>query len=516
MFRIIKDKLLGKKRHRDNELKEDISLSKSIKKNIQIFKNIFSEDETIRYREFTTKGEIPLKVAIIFVDGMANSEIINENILKPLMSSSISKGINIKAIEKISNNIVDAGDVKRETDIYEVVGEILYGSTAIIIDGEKEILLIDTKKWETRAVSQPVSENVVRGPREGFNESIITNLSLIRRKIRNPDLKFNFKEIGVRTKTKICVCYISGVANKKIVNEVHKRLDNIEIDGILESGYIEELIKDSPLSPFATIGHTERPDIVSAKLLEGRVAIVVDGTPFVLTLPYLFIEYFQMNEDYYDNFIFASFDRLLTLVGFFIATSLPSVYTALVTYHQEMIPTPLLLSISALREGLPFPTIVEALVMLLAFEILRVGGIRLPTPLGSSISFVGALIIGQAAVQARIISAPMVIVVALTGITNFLMPKMVGPLIIVRTAFLILSSFLGLYGYIFGVIGLFIHLMSMRSFGIPYTLNLGSIRPQEVKDTSIRAPWWLMYYRPRLIGGKNPVRKKNSQLPEER
>lgn len=517
MFKIIKDKMLGKKKRKSGVTVGDWQLTESLEDNIKMFKNIFNKDDMIKFREFETKDSLPLKFCLIFVDGMINKAIINENIILPIVDFPIKDiDSDSEIIDILRNKIIVTSGAKKQKDVNELIGSCLYGNTILLVDGAREALLIDTKGWSTRAIKEPTGETIVRGPKEGFNESVMINLTLIRRKIRSTDLKFKFREIGVRTKTKVCVCYIEGVANDKIVKEVDKRLNDIDIDGILDSGYIEELIKDSPLSPFTTVGNTERPDVVAGNLLEGRIALVVDGTPHVLTVPHLFIEYFQANDDYYNNFIYATLNRLVRGFGFFLSTSVPAIYVALTTFHQEMIPTPLLLSISAAREGVPFPTIVEALFMLLAFEILRESGIRLPKPIGSTISFVGALILGQAAVDAKFVSAPIVIITALTGISNFLIPKMIGALIVVRLTFILLSAFLGLYGYIFGVIGLFIHLMAMRSFGIPYMLDIGALNMQDIKDTTIRAPWWIMHLRPKLIGDSNIVRQKDPKLQEKR
>ncbi|MTI46348.1 spore germination protein [Sporosalibacterium faouarense] len=513
MFRIIKDKILGKQPVKH----EKYSLSKSLDKNIQLFQSILNNDDTIIYREFESKSKDSVKFCIIFDKNLAKMTTIDDYVIKAIRQKEFSTDVPPKKrIDLLLKKIIITCDNRRTSDLDEIFGFLFYGNTILLIDGVDEAILICTKEWHQRSITEPEAERVIRGPKEGFIESIEVNYTLIRRKIRNPDLKFRFKEVGNRTKTRVCICYIEGLASEKIVKELNKRIEGIDIDGILESGYIEELIKDSPLSPFKTIGNTERPDVVAAKLLEGRVALLVDGTPHVLTLPYIFIEYFQFNEDYYTNFYYSTINRWLKYLGFFISTSVPALYIALTTFHQEMIPTPLLLSISASREGVPFPTIVEALFMLIAFEILREGGVRLPSPVGSAISFVGAVILGQAAVEARFVSAPIVIVIALTGISNFLIPKMLGSLIIMRTIFLFLSAFLGLYGYIFGVIGLFIHLLSMRSFGIPYMLNFTSITDEDVKDTAIRAPWWLMHFRPKLIGKKDSERQSDYTVTRRR
>lgn len=490
----------------------ELKLSKSLEQNIQMFKNIFANDDTIRYRNIENKNQNKLKCCLIYADGMISQELVNEDIIEPIINADINYVVSFdKLLDILLKKEIISNEIKKTSNIDELIGSVLYGDTIVLFDGIAEALLIDTKGWQTRTINEPSSERIVKGPREGFVESIVINISLIRRKIRNPNLKFRTRQLGKQTKTDVCYCYIEGVANEKILKELERRLDKIDIDGILASNYIDEMIRDAPYSPFDTVGYTERPDIVAAKLLEGRFAILVDGTPSVSTLPFIFMEYFQSNEDYYNNYFFSSFNRLLRYMSFFFTTSILAIYVALVTFHQEMLPTPLILSITSAREGVPFPTIVEAFMMVIVFDILREAGVRLPEPIGATVSIVGALILGQAAVQARFVSAPIVIIVALTGISAFLVYPLKGAVIITRLVFLLLSGFLGLYGYIFGVIGLFIHLMSIRSFGIPYMINLGSINKQDLKDTAIRAPWWYMYYRPKLMADRNPVRKADAE-----
>jgi spore germination protein KA len=516
MLKTLKDIFFSKK-EKKNANSEDQKLTKSLEKNINIFKEIFADDDTVIYRSFENRHYNQLKCCIIFIDGMVNDDFINQSILKQLINSSIKEEISSsKLIDFLYQKILTSNDIKKVKGINEAVGSIIYGDTVLLVDGFSEVLIIDTKGWAIRPVSDSETEPLVRGPRESFTEAIITNLSLIRRKIKIPNLKFKFQEIGTKTKTLTCICYIEGIVNEKILKELQNRLDKIQIDGILESGYIEELIKDSPYSLFTTVGNTDRPDVVASKLLEGRIAVIVDGTPVVLTLPFLYMEYYQANEDYYDNFIFASFNRLLRWGGFFLSTSTPAVYVALTTFHQEMMPTPLALSISASRQGVPLPTVVEALVMLTVFAILREAGIRLPKPIGQAISIVGAIVLGESAVSAKLVSAPIVVIIALTGISGFLTPKIIGPSVILRYLFLFPSAFLGLYGYIFSVIALTIHLVSMRSFGVPFMSNIGSISDKDLRDMGIRAPWWHMKYRPKLIGSKDPIRQNNLKQKEGR
>lgn len=487
----------------------NIKLVSSLNENINIIKNIFINDTTIVYRELSIGKPVSTKCMLIYIDGMANSQIINENIIKPILLSDISYVNNSKIMDILMEKVLLTGDNKKCSSIDDIIDDIIYGKTMLFIDGFTEVICISTIGWEKRSISEPQSETLVRGPREGFTESMSLNISLIRRRLINPNLKFKFMKIGNQTKTLICVCYIEDIAKEPILEELMKRLNNIDIDSILDSGYIEEMIKDAPYSPFITIINTERPDVVAGRLLEGRFAVICDGSPIVLTLPSIFLEVFQSNEDYYDNFLYSSFVRSLRWLCFFLGTSVPAIYVALVTFHQEVIPTPLLLSIYSARKGVPFPSFVEAMGMMIVFEILKEAGLRMPKYIGQAISIVGALVLGDAAVNARLVSAPIIIITALTGISSIMLPQVLG-IVEIRIIFLILSSFLGLYGYIFGVMGLVLHMMSIRSFGIPYMINIPSFSAQDVKDTVIRAPWWNMYLRPKLFT-KNTKRIKKDE-----
>lgn len=485
----------------------NIKLVSSLNENINIIKNIFTNDTTIVYRELSVGNPDKTKCILIYIDGMANTQLINENIIKPILLNDICDINHSEIIEVLMKEVLLTGNNKKSDLVDDIISGIIYGKSILFIDGFADVIIIDTIGWQTREISEPQAETIVRGPREGFTESMSLNLTLIRRRLINPNLKFIFLKMGKQTKTQICVCYIDGIAEEAILKELMARLNSIDIDGILDSGYIEEIIKDAPYSPFRTIINTERPDVVASKLLEGRFAVICDGSPIVLTLPTLFVEVFQSNEDYYDNFLYSSFIRILRWLCFFISTSTSAIYVALVTFHQELIPTPLLISIYSARKGTPFPSIVEAMGMMIIFEILKEAGLRMPKQVGGAISIVGALVLGDAAVNARLVSAPILIITAITGIASTMLPQVLG-LIEIRIFFLLLSSFLGLYGYIFGVMGLVLHMMSIRSFGIPYMLNVPSFSTQDIKDTAIRAPWWNMYLRPKMISKNNKRMKK--------
>lgn len=469
-------------------------------------KEIFNNDDTLIVRLLENQHDNSIKCCIIFIEGMVNNNIINENIIIPIVESNMLKKSS-NTIKDLQYKIIASNNIEKTQDIGQLTQSVINGDTILFLEGFKEALIIGSKGWQTRAISEPPSEKVLKGPREGFTESILENLSMIRRKIKTPNLKFKFITVDEKTNNKVCICYIEGIANELIIDELYKRLENFNMDGILSINYIQEFIKDHPLSPFKTTGNTERPDVVAAKLLEGRIALILDGTPVVMTMPYIFVEYFQSNEDYYINFYFGSIGRLLRILGFLITTSIPAIYLALVIYHQEIIPTPLILSISAARQDLPFPTVLELIGLLIVFEILREAGTRMPKYIGQALSIVGALVLGEAAVQARFVSAPVVIIVALSGITGLMIPSLTSVSIISRLGLLLLSSALGLYGYTFGILALLVHMFSIRSFGVPFMANVTSLDLQELKDTAIRVPWWYMEYRPRLIATKDPRRK---------
>lgn len=482
-----------------------LNLSSQLASNLTQLRDFFLKDELIKFRTLNNK-DTKIRCGLIFADGLSNNVIINQSIIKPLVDSTNENSLKSSELcSYIQNTIILCDEIQKTTDINLIIDSIISGNTALFIDGVFEVLILNTRATPARAITPPPSENVVRGPREGFTENILTNINLIRKKILDSNLKTEFTEIGRRTKTKVCVVYIQDIASDEIVNEVKSRLDAIDIDGILDSGYLEDFIRDHSLSPFKTIGSTERPDVAAGKLLEGRIIVICDGTPFVLTLPYLFIESFQANEDYYNNYFFSSFNRILRLFCFIITTSTPALYISLVAYHQEMIPTSLFMSIASAREGVPFPSIIECILMLLTFEILREAGVRLPQQIGQAISIVGALVLGEAAVTARFISAPIVIVVALTGISGFAIPAMIESTIFLRFILLISAFVLGLYGYIFAIIAIFTYLMSMKTFGVYYMEYADMINKENIKDTAVRVPHWLMNYRPRFIL-KNKVR----------
>lgn len=486
-------------------------LSTSLKTNLHWFKqDLFANDDTIVYRHFKTSEPWPRECVLIYASNMVKHEFLSDYIVKPMMEDCLPKHLRGEAIAAYLSKQVIHSDGVYLSNRYDQLGEkVLGGSGVVLVEGCSVGIVVEAQGYETRPVEEPPSENVVRGPRQGFAEDLGVNISLVRRRIINLQFKVKFMTVGEQTKTKVALLYVDGIASQALLDEVEDRIGQIEIDGVLDSGYIQEFIQDSPFVPLPTIGQTERPDIVAARLLEGRVAVLVDGSPFALTMPYLFVEAFQANEDYYNHWIGATFHRIIRYIGFLLTTSTPAVYLALVSYHPELIPTNLVISIAAARKGVPFPAIVEVVAMGLVFEILREGGIRLPKQVGQAISIIGAIVLGDAAVSARLVSAPMIIMVGITAVAGFVVPGIYEGAVLTRLLFVVLASLLGLYGYVLGVIAFVLLLASMESFGVPYLSTMTTFTPQDIKDTVVRVPWWKMALRPRYMATKDRKRLKS-------
>lgn len=398
--------------------------------------------------------------------------------------------------------------------------QLLSGNTILLPDGSDEFFSVPTGSDVGRSIEEPTSQTIIRGPKEGFSEKVNSNILLIRKRIKNPSLRLDTLHIGSITKTAVHLMYINKIAKAEIVSEVKSRLNKIEIDGILESGYIEEMIKDDRYSIFPTMLSSEKPDSVAAALLEGKVAILVDGSPFVLTVPAIMFDFLQVSEDYYHHFIVASLIRLVRYTAFFLTLVVPSVYVALSTFHQEVIPTQLLISLAAQREGVPFPALAEAFIMESTFEILREAGIRMPRAIGPAISIVGALVIGQAAVEAGIISAAMVIVVAITAISSFAIPnyEMSNAVRVLRFVLMFFAGALGLYGVFMCMIILVLHLCKIKSLTVPYLYPVAPAIKSGNKDSIFRFPLWDMNSRPDGISNTNSPKAINKETvnPKEK
>lgn len=486
-------------------------LNLALRDNIDQLKKNFGHSTDLVVRELTFGSDQSIRMAVVYIECMAD-RIAVYHLLESLSEQAEQMGNEHSAKDLISRLRITVGNIQYQTDFEAVQESILSGDTVILIDQVNNGIAVETKGFKQRSVSEPVTQTVVRGSQEGFTETLQTNVSLIRRRIKDPNLWLETNPIGKISKTSVAMMYINGLVKEETLQEVRKRLGQINIDAILESNYVEEFIQDKTMTVFPTINNTERPDTAAAALLEGRIAILIDGTPFVLLVPAVFTQFLQSAEDYYHRSDLGLI-RALRFVAFFISLYGPALYIAITTFHQEMIPTALLISLAAQREGIPFPAFIEALIMEVTFEFLREASIRMPRAIGTAISIVGALVLGQSAVEAGLVSPAMVIVVSITAIAGFIFPSFdIGiSARILRFIFMGLAASFGFYGMFLGGIILILHLCHLQSFGVPYMTPFAPFRLSDQKDNIIRVPWWKMYTRPELLVNQNKHRQDQSQ-----
>lgn len=490
----------------DEDNKITIPLSKKLDENIKNLEILFQDCGDFVRRKFPVGVNKEINVFIAYIDLMIDRRIIEESLLEQLIVQIRSvppqmDRIKTSIYEFIRDGGLATADIKEVESLDEAVLAILSGDTILIIDGYAKVIVISTKGWPNRGIQELDSEVVIRGSKEGFTEALRMNTVLIRRRIRDTKLKVKQLQIGTRSRTDIAIMYLDDIVRKDILEDLEKRLDSFKIDSILDSSYIEELIQQDWMSPFPQIQATQRPDKAASAILEGRIAIVVDNSPFVLLIPSTINNFFQSSEDYYDRWTIMSFTRLIRFIAAFFSVGIPGFYIALTDYHPSMIPTPLTMAIAASREQVPFPTVVEVVLMELSFELLREAGTRLPGPIGSTIGIVGGIIIGQAAVEAKIVSPVVVIIVAVTAISSFAIPdnSLTVGFRIVKYLIIATSAILGLYGFLLGILIVLIHLVSLKSFNIPYLypyVSAGITGYNDLKDSIFRLPLFMMYKRP--------------------
>ena len=495
----------------DPQKPEDLPILRDPQENISRLRGELGNSTDISVREFKVSNH---KGTLVYVDGLADSKGISDFLLESLMETEMIPE-HMDYFQFMIDKVVALGSIQTITNWNQVYDNLLSGNTVIFLDGYNKAISGETKGWEKRAITEPSTQLSIRGPKDSFTETLRTNTALIRRRIKSPNLWLETMKIGTVSQSDVGIMYLKGVANEKIVAEVKERLKRINMDSILGSGYIEQLIEDQSWTTFPTTFYSERPDVITSHILEGRIAIIVDGTPFVVTAPALFIQFFQAADDYYSRFDISTGIRLLRILAFLIALMGPALYIAATTFHQEMIPTTMAIAIAAQRESVPFPAFVEALIMEVTFEILREAGLRLPRAVGQAVSIVGALVIGQAAVQAGFVSPVMVIVVSITAIANFSTPvfAMAVAARLIRFVLMGLATVLGFYGMMLGLMFMTIHLCSLRSFGVPYMIPIAPFNINEQQDIFVRFPIWAMKNRPSFISKGNVVRTGENQKP---
>jgi len=467
-------------------------VSPVLEENIAYIQQIFGQDKTLKIHRFQPITVSEIRCCIFFIDGMVDSIRINESIIQPVNTLEVSPSEDVDRADFLRQQVLQVNETQLENRFQNLLKALLYGDTILFVAGSTNGLILGSKGFAKRGIEEPSGETYLKGPREGFVEPLLHNLAMIRRKLRTTNLKLEYFTLGENTGTDCCLCYIDHLVDRSALVSVRKRLAQIVIDGIIDSNYVAELVKDNRMSPFRTTGSTERPDVVAAKLLEGRIAILIDGSPVAITIPHIFLENFQAGEDYYVDVFFAGINRILRILGFLAAITVLPCYLALVAFHQSYMPLPLILSIAKARQGVPFPILLEALLLSLAFDILREAGARTPSSIGQSLSVVGGLVIGQAAVEARLVSVPVLIIVAVSSICSLITPKLKAATLLWRTVLMFLGVYFGFYGFLLGLICIMILLAEQKSFGVSYLSSLPLSQQGSAEDSVIRSAFWKM------------------------
>lgn len=443
------------------------------------------------------------KILIMFFAEITDNQMLNDSVIFPITSWVKPKEKSV--VKEVKDNVLSNIEVNEVDTVREAIDKLLMGHTLILVDKAEKFLTCDCEKIVVRSIAEPPTSLVIKGPREGFNESLKYNLSLIRKRVHGDDLVMQTLQIGEMTKTQVCVVYFNSIADKKIVKSIIKKLKAIKIDGVVDSHYLLSYLQKNPHSLFKQIGDTEKPDVLVAKMLEGRIGIIVDGTPIALTLPFVLIEDLQNSDDYYGQPIRATFLRILRLIGVIIAVLLPGVYIALEIYHYKILPTEFLVTIMNTTQGIPFSPFVEIVFVVLLFEILYEANLRMPQYLGMATSIVGALILGETAVNAGLVSPPTVLIVALSGITFYIVPSQAAQFSILRLVACVVGAIMGLYGILLFCIFILSYLSSFDSYDSAYLAPIAPYIKADQKDFLLRKPIKELVKRPRSIANN----KKN-------
>lgn len=483
-----------------NILKQDLS-------------NAFFSTTDLRIREINLLNSNK-KMLICYLKNLVDKELLYDYLLKPL--TEIGSRITPVDVTIASlHNILPGYELLETNNLNNAVNYILLGNALIFMQGEANALASELYAQKGRSIEQPETEITFRGSKEGFVESLNTNIFLLRKLIHSRNLVFEVVKVGKQSDTEICICYMNNIVNDEILKKVKNKINSISYGSMVNSGVLESFLSEKKYSLFPTVGNSEKPDKVASKILEGRVAIIINGSPVVLTVPYLFIEAIQTSDDYTENFFYYTIIRFLRLLALFISMFLPALFVAILSFNQSIIPFNLLITISSSREGIPFPPFLECLLMLLTFEILKEAGIRMPRAVGQTISIVGAIVLGDAAVGAGITSPIMVIIIAITAITSFIVPPFMKSVAILRILLIISANTLGLYGIALVGVIVFIYLCNLQSYNVPYLAPIAPIIQQDIKDSYIVYPMWAMVTRPVVFSPNNVYRAGNSKKNNE-
>lgn len=495
-----------------------MQISKVLNENIAYIDELYKESADVVKRKFPVGEKKNIWTYILFIDNMSSSTTIETTVVHSLITNiRLTKPDITDLSGDIFEALIDGGitspDIREATDFDDINVSIMSGDTALFVDGYDKVLIVSTRGFASRGVQSADTEIVVQGSKEAFSEGLRTNTVLIRRRIRDTNLIVKQLRVGKRSQTDVAIVYLNDVVRQDVLSLAVERINKIDIDAILDVGYIEQFIEDDWASPFPQGQITERPDKAASAILEGRIVIVVDNSPFVLIIPTTLNCFFQSPEDYYQRFEIMSFTRVIRYIASIIAVTLPGLYLAVALYNPSMIPTEIMFKMTSARENVPFPTVIEILIMDIAFELLREAGIRLPTAIGSTMGVVGGIIIGQAAVEAGLVSPIVVIIIALTGVCGFAIPNvsLVSGIRLTKYLIIFLSAMLGLFGFWLAAILILIHLASLKSFGFPYLYPFVSGETNnytDLKDSIIRMPVFTMKKRPIFANPQQSTRAK--------
>lgn len=494
---------------RDHKLKG--SISKDIKENIKYVKQVMQDCNDLIEKQFKIGTQHEISLYVVYMDGLVDTEMLQESVIRPLLLDSFPQ-----ERSAIDQYVIESADWKWIDTMEEAMTAVLSGNTVLFLDGEARAVLFSSKSFPTRGVQNADQEVAIVGPKDSFTESLRTNTALIRRRIRDTRLKVIQKQIGTRSKTDYALMYIEDLVQKDILNRIEKQMEEICVDGIFDNGMLQQYLEQDQKTPFPMYQLTQRPDKVASSVMEGRIAIVLDNSPMVLLLPVTLNVFFQASDDYYNRWEITTFVRILRYMAAVISVGLPGFYVAIAGFHPEVLPTPFLLALISAREGVPFPVIVEVLLMELSFELLREAGIRLPGQLGGTMGVVGGLIVGQAAVDAHLVSTIVVIVVALTAIATFSIPNEIftSGFRLMKFFLIFVCAFWGLYGFFLGFLAMFIHLFYLENYGVPYAHPMVEARGRistAFQDFMIREPLKTMRYRPEFTKEGARIRQKEEK-----
>jgi spore germination protein KA len=474
--------------------------------NIDLIREGLGVQSPMVVKHFYIGMDQPLEAAIIYVNGLANKDIIDRDVLNPLMIH-IEENLTGKASigDYLCKRYISMSNTLVETDLNVVLQYLKRGKTAILINGALEVIIADTTGGTQRAIMEPMNETASKGPRDGFVENLETNISLVRRKVKDNNLTIELFNIGRRLQSDVAMIYLDDIVDKQVLEELRKRIESVDVDAILAVGTLEQYIEDYTYTVFPQSFSTERPDRAIANMLEGRIIVIIEGTPMVLTYPAIFMQFFQAVEDYTQRTVVSSFVRLLRIIAAIIVVTLPSIYLTLIKFNVELIPIKFVTPIVQSRVGIALTPFLEIVAMELVVEFLREGGLRLPTKIAQTLSLVGGIIIGDTAIKSRMVSPTTLLIVGVTVITTFLIPNydMSLAIRILRFPMLVLANVMGIFGIAVGWFLILVHLSSLDSLGVPYF----EFHKSDLKDTFIRAPLWKMNKRPEGIPNQDSIRQ---------